>query len=223
MASVIGSVDLSKYVLAGRYNLPEPTRTTPPPHSLLAQEASAITYNSDTNTLFVVGDGGTSIVQISKTGELIDSMTLAQGNSPQGTEFYDPEGLAYVGGGVFVMVEERDRQAVRFSYAAGTTLSRADTKTVKLGTTIGNVGLEGLSYDPSTSGYIFVKEIDPEGVFQTSIDFDAGTASNGSAATANSVNLFNPVLAGLLDFADVFALSNLAFLSGSPLDRKSVV
>jgi VCBS repeat-containing protein len=217
MASVIGSVDLSKYVLAGRYNLPEPTRTTPPPHSLLAQEASAITYNSDTDTLFVVGDGGTSIVQISKTGELIDSMTLAQGNSPQGTEFYDPEGLAYIGAGVFVMVEERDRQAVRFSYAAGTTLSRADTKTVKLGTTMGNVGLEGLSYDPSTSGYIFVKEIDPEAVFQTSIDFDAGTASNGSATTANSVNLFNPVLAGFLDFADVFALSNLAFLSGSPL------
>jgi|GEM_PF-483937 len=217
MASVIGSVDLSKYVLAGRYNLPEPTRTTPPPHGLLAQEASAITYNSDTDTLFVVGDGGTSIVQISKTGELIDSMTLAQGNSPQGTEFYDPEGLAYIGAGVFVMVEERDRQAVRFSYAAGTTLSRAATKTVKLGTTIGNVGLEGLSYDPSTSGYIFVKEIDPEGVFQTSIDFDAGTASNGSATTANSVNLFDPALAGLLDFADVFALSNLAFLSGSPL------
>ena len=76
----ISNIDLSNYVLTGRYNLPEPTRTTPPANSLLAQEASAVTYNKDTDTLFVVGDGGTSIVQISKTGQLIDSMTLAPGS-----------------------------------------------------------------------------------------------------------------------------------------------
>ena len=38
-------------------------------------------------------------------------MTLASGPSPQGTDFYDTEGLTYVGGGQFVIVEERDRQA----------------------------------------------------------------------------------------------------------------
>ena len=46
---------------------------------MLAQEASGVTYNWVTNTLFVAGDGGTSIVQVSKTGGLIDSMTLAPG------------------------------------------------------------------------------------------------------------------------------------------------
>jgi uncharacterized protein YjiK len=50
--------------------------------------------SDDTDTLFVVGDGSTSIVQVTKTGQLIDSMTLAPGSSPQGTEFYDTEGLA---------------------------------------------------------------------------------------------------------------------------------
>ena len=39
------SVDLSTYVRVGRFDLPEPTRTTPPANSLLAQEASAVTYN----------------------------------------------------------------------------------------------------------------------------------------------------------------------------------
>jgi len=86
-------VDLSKYVRVGRFDLPEPTRTTPPANSLLAKEASAVTYNWDTDTLFVVGDGGTSVVQVSKTGVLINSMTLALGTSPQGTDFYDTEGL----------------------------------------------------------------------------------------------------------------------------------
>src|SRR5436190_22996863 len=127
------SVDLSTYVRVGRFDLPEPTRTIPPANSLLAQEASAVTYDWDTDTLFVVGDGGTSVVQVSKTGQLIDSMTLAPGGSPQGTDFYDTEGITYVGGGKFVMSEERDRQAVLFTYVPGTTLHRSGAQTVKLG------------------------------------------------------------------------------------------
>jgi uncharacterized protein YjiK len=210
------AIDLSTYVRIGRHNLPEPTRTTPPSNSLLAQEASAVTYNWDTDTLFVVGDGGTSIVQVSKTGQLIDSMTLAPGSSPQGTDFYDPEGLSYTGAGKFVLSEERDRQIVQFTYVAGTTLTPANAKTVKLGTFVQNIGIEGVSWDPMTSGYVCVKETLPEGIFQTGIDFDAGTATNGSPTTQNSTNLFNPSLAGLADFADVFALSNLPSLNAQP-------
>ncbi|HSD08332.1 SdiA-regulated domain-containing protein [Flavobacterium sp.] len=211
------SIDLSKYVRVGRYNLPEPTRTAHPANNLLAQEASAITYNWDTNTLFVVGDGSTAIVQVSKTGELIDTMTLAQGTSPQGTEFYDTEGITYIGNGQFVMTEERDRQVVLFTYVTGTTLTRSNTKTVKLGTFVNNIGTEGLSYDPKTNGYIVLKEISPMGIFQTGIDFNAGTATNGSATTENSVNLFDPSLLGVTDVADVFALSNLPALASTPL------
>jgi uncharacterized protein YjiK len=210
------SIDLYTYVRVGRFGLPEPTRTAAPPNSLLAQEASGVTYNWDTDTLFVVGDGGTSVVQVTKTGVLIDSMTLAPGGSPQGTEFFDTEGISYVGGGKFVLLEERYRQANLFTYIAGGTLQRADVKTVKLGTTIGNIGLEGVSYDPLTSGYIFVKEKDPESIFQTGIDFNAGTVTNGSPTATSSTDLFDPALASLADFSDVFALSNLPFLSGRP-------
>jgi len=209
------ALDLSTYVRVGRFDLPEPTRTVAPPNSVLAQEVSAVTYNWDTDTLFVVGDGGTSVVQVTKTGALIDSMTLAPGGSPQGTDFYDPEGLAYVGGGKFVMVEERDRQAVLFTYAAGTTLTRQDARTVKLGTFIGNIGIEGVAYDPLTGGFIAVKETAPQGIFHTGIDFDEGTATNGSPTAENSIDLFDPALLGLLDLADVFALSDLPGLNES--------
>ncbi len=213
-AQAITNVDLSNYVRVGRYDLPEPTRTTAPANNLLGQEASAVTYNPDTDSLFITGDGGTSITQVSKTGALIDTMTLAQGSSPQGTEFYDTEGITYIGGGKFVMTEERYRQLVRFTYAPGTTLTRNDTKTVKLGTTIDNIGLEGVTDDPSTGDFIPVKETSPVGIFQTGIDWDAGTATNGSPTTVNSTNLFDPALAGLADFADVFALSNVTTLTG---------
>ncbi len=221
--TAVSSIDLSTYVRIGRYDLPEPTRTTPPTNSLLAQEVSAVTYNKDTDTLFVVGDGGRAIVQVSKTGQLIDSMTLASGSSPQGTEFYDTEGLTYVGDGKFVLIEERDRQANLFTYTPGTTLTRSNVQTVKLGTTVGNIGIEGISYDPQTGGFIAVKEITPEGIFQTNIDFAAGTASNGSPTTVNSTNLFDPALAGLADFADVFALSNLSALNGQPDSNRLLI
>jgi uncharacterized protein YjiK len=217
MKPKLASIDLSRYTRIGRYNLPEPTRTTPPDGtSLLAQEASSVTYDWDTDTLFVVGDGGTSVVQISKTGVLINAMTLAPGASPQGTEFYDTEGVAYVGGGKFVLVEERYRQVNLFAYVAGATLHRADVQTVKLGTTIGNIGLEGVTFDPATGHYIFVKEKEPRSIFETGIDFAAGTATNGSATTDESIDLFSPSLVRTLDFSDVFALSNLPSLSGDP-------
>ena len=209
-------IDLSTYVRVGRYDLPEPTRTTAPANNLLAQEVSAVTYNWDTETLFVVGDGGTAVVQVTKTGQLINSMTLAPGSSPQNTEFYDPEGLTYIGNGQFVMAEERDRQMVLFTYVPNTTLTRAAAKTVKTGTFLQNIGNEGLCWDPLTNGYIVVKEIQPKGIFQTGIDFNAGTATNGSPTTDTSVNLFPPDLTGLSDFADVFALSNLPALAGMP-------
>ncbi|HEX8027227.1 MAG TPA: SdiA-regulated domain-containing protein, partial [Vicinamibacterales bacterium] len=202
------AIDLSNYVRVGRYDLPEPTRTAAPSGNLLAQEASGVTYNWDTNTLFIVGDGGTSVTQVSLTGQLINTMTLAQGNSPQGTEFYDTESITYVGNGKFVFTEERDRQIVQFTYDAGTTLTRANAQTVDLGTNIGNVGLEGVSYDPLSGGFILVKEKTPLGIFQTTADFAHGTASNGSATTTDSINLFDPALLGLSDFSDVYALSS---------------
>jgi uncharacterized protein YjiK/methionine-rich copper-binding protein CopC len=204
------SFDLANYVQTGRYSLPVGTGL-----NLLAEEASAVTYNKDTDTLFVLGDGGTSIVQVTKKGELINSMILAQDAAkPQGTYFYDPEGLAYLGNGKFALVEERYRQINEFIYVPNTTLpantlTAAGVRTVKLGTTIGNIGIEGISFDSMTGGFIAVKESGPSGVFQTSIDFAAGTASNGSATTVDSVNLFDPAKTGLSAHNDVFALSNI--------------
>ncbi|MFN7674362.1 SdiA-regulated domain-containing protein, partial [Flavobacterium sp.] len=210
------TIDLSTYVRVGRYDLPEPTRTVAPTNNLLCQEASAVAYNWDTDTLFITADGSTSVTQVSKTGVLIDTMTMALGGSPQGTDFYDTEGLTYIGGGQFVMSEERDRQLVKFTYAAGTTLTRANTQTVKIGTFVPNTGTEGLCYDPITGGFICLKEIDPIGIFQTNVDFAAGTATNGSPTTVNSVNLFDPALLGFIDVADVFVLANIPTQSTSP-------
>ncbi|GAA5131530.1 lamin tail domain-containing protein [Luteolibacter yonseiensis] len=223
-----GTLNLANYVRTGRYNLPEPTRTALPPgtatHNLLCQEASGVTYNWDTDTLFITGDGGRSVTQVSKTGTLINTMSLdLKSGAPQGTEFYDPEGITYIGNGEFVLSEERDRQLVKFTYAAGTTLTRANAKTVDLGTFDDNTGTEGLSWDPLTGGFIVLKEKSPIGVFQTTIDFNAGTASNGSPTTTNSTNLFDTTLLGMSDVADVFTFSNLPEMAGTPQEANMLI
>ena len=194
------SLDLNNYTLVGKYTLPVAAGVGV---NQIAAEVSAVTYNTATDSLFIVGDEGTYITQISKRGEVIDTMNLPAGL------FADPEGITAIGGGKFVVADERVRTANLFTYAGGTTLDASTVKTVKLGTTVGNIGLEGVSFDPMTGGYIFVKELTPSGIFQTSIDFVAGTASNGSATAVNSVNLFDPALAGVADFGDVAALSNV--------------
>ena len=56
-----------------------------------------------------------------------------------------------------------------------------------------------------TGGLIAVKEKQPQGVFQTGIDFDAHAASNGSPSTVNWSNLLDPAQANLLDIADTGA------------------
>ncbi|WP_320669989.1 SdiA-regulated domain-containing protein [Patulibacter defluvii] len=207
-AAPLTGVDLSTYERVGRYDLPTPANATAPSGSQLAEEASAVTYDRATDSLFVVGDEGTSIVRVSKSGAQLDSMTLAA------STFDDPEGLTAIGGGRFVITEERQRQLVRFTYAAGTTLNRSDTKTVKLGTTIGNIGLEGVSNDPVSGGFLVVKEKEPKGIFQTGVDWDAGTATNGSPTADGSTNLFDPALVPTSDLSDVFALANVTSLTG---------
>ena len=198
--SPLESIDLANYTLTLRKTLPVNLATGA---NQIAAEVSAVTYNEATDSLFIVGDEGSYITQLSKTtGAVIDTMNLPAGL------FGDPEGLTAVGGGRFVVANERERTANLLTYAGGTTLDAATVRSVKLGTTVGNIGLEGVSLDPATGGYIFVKEVTPQGIFQTTLDFAAGTASNGSPTTVNSVNLFDPALMGMDDIADVHALSN---------------
>ena len=101
-APALAAVDLSSYVRIERHDLPP-----------VAAEASAVTYNGAPDSLFIVGDEATSVLQVSKTGALIDSMNLAPG------AFDDTEGITSIGGGQFVLAEERVRQLNRFTYAPG--------------------------------------------------------------------------------------------------------
>lgn len=182
----VASIDLNNYQLTRTVSLPAGP----------ASEASAVTWNWDSDSLFVVGDEGDAIVEVDRNGTLLSSMSLSG--------FDDTEGLTYIGGGRFVVVEERLQDASVLTYTAGGHASRSSLASASLGATVGNVGLEGISYDPTTGQYIVVKEKTPQQVNAATLTF--GTGGTGTAAVTS---LFNPAALGLSDLSDVQVLSTV--------------
>ncbi|GAB6097016.1 hypothetical protein JCM14469_32700 [Desulfatiferula olefinivorans] len=187
-AAVVYSFDLADYQHSGTFSLPV----------IPAQEASAVTYNWSTDTLFVLGDEGDALVEVSKTGTQLSVMAL--------TGFDDTEGLTYVGNNRFVLVEERLRDAYLLNYSANGSVARSGLQSVDLGTSVGNIGLEGISYDPESGQFITVKEKTPQDVNVNTIDFDNGTAQVSSLFTPNW---------GVSDLGDVQVLGTVASLLGT--------
>ena len=140
-----------------------------------------------------MGDEGDAIVEVSMTGETISNMIL--------DDFGDTEGLTYAGNGQFVITEERLREAFILTYSAGATADSNDLASVDLGPTIGNIGIEGISYDYATGAYYTVKEKDDQEVNINSFDFAAGKAEISA--------LFDPGSLGLADLSDIQSLSIL--------------
>jgi uncharacterized protein YjiK len=182
----VASLDLNNYQLTRTVSLPAGP----------AAEASAVTWNWDRDSLFVVGDEGDAIVEVDRNGTLLSSMSLSG--------FDDTEGVTYIGGGRFVIVEERLQDAYVLTYTAGGAVSRSSLASASLGVTVGNVGLEGISYDPSTGQYIVVKEKTPQQVNAATLNFGTGTSG-----TATVTSLFNPASLGLTDLSDVQVLSTV--------------
>jgi uncharacterized protein YjiK len=228
-SAAVTEVNLAQYKRIDRFALPV---TGGPPNSLLAEEASGVTYDPVSKNLFVVGDGGTSVVQVSKTGTLINSMTLAPGGSPQGTTFYDTEGIAYVGQATngepeLVITEERESKLDRFTYVPGGELTRtAAVKTVKIGEDNDNIGLEGVTNDPLNPGHmIAIKESGPERIYSTDINWELETSTNfeGQGTGPGEGELFPASDAGTLDFSDVYALANVTGISEAEKENLLVI
>ena len=183
----ITSFDLSRYRVAGVYNLPS-----------TAVEASAIAINPATGTLLILEDEGTLIIETTLTGVLVGSMSL--------TGFADTEGLTHVGSGQFVLAEERLQDLFLFTYVRGGSVSRASLQSVSLGPTIGNEGVEGVSFDPRDGSFVWIKEKLPMGVSRAAVNF--------TTSAATSTALFTPAL-GVSDLADVQALAIVTSLAST--------
>jgi uncharacterized protein YjiK len=175
-------------------------------------EASAVTYNRDTNTLFTIGDEGVALVQMSLTGQVIDQMTFDNSGDRAQRTLDDPEGLAYMGNGKILIGDERRNVGYLSTYAPGTQVQKNSMPSYAFGPYDGNTGLEGVAYDPVTNTLWGTKEQAPITIYQTS-DISAGT--NVTVSNPFPGNRFSR--AGINSMSDIYMLaSSSAFALDDP-------
>lgn len=199
-AQAADSLDLSRYQLAASYKLDT--------LGGMGLEASAVTYARDRGTLFFVGDEGMGVVEISRTGQTLGSMSFS--NWPSASSNHDSEGLTYLGNGVLVVAEERLQDAYKFTYQAGGSVALANAPSVSFGSKVGNVGTEGISYDPRDGSFVTVKQDNPQAVLAGNLSFAAGGGVSSLQALFDA-----DAKLGLASLSDVQTLSPVDSLIGT--------
>lgn len=221
-AHAADSLNLANYSVNGIYSLDVLNGTR---GGISGLEASAVTYALDRGTLFFVGDEGTGVIEISKTGQTLGYMNFDWTGT--GSTKHDTEGLTYTGNGVLVVGEERLQDAYQFSYVANGSATLASSFVSLSNTAVGNNGMEGISYDARNGGsFVTIKQVSPENIQAGSLTFapatgglpaslpkDGASPNGGGASTMQ--NLFDPALMGLASLSDVQTLSGVGTLVGS--------
>jgi uncharacterized protein YjiK len=204
VAPAHASINLSSYHVTGNYALDTLNG--------MGLEASAVTYARDRGSLFVVGDEGLGVVEISRTGTTLGTMSFDWTGT--GSTNNDAEGLTYLGNGQLVVVDERPQLAYKFSYNAGSTVALNNQPKVAItGSTasVGNVGTEGISVDPRDGSFVSVKQDNPAELRMGALTFTvAGGTSNMTTAFSGASSLF-----GLNSLSDVQTLSPVDALAGT--------
>jgi uncharacterized protein YjiK len=214
------SINLGNYAVSGTYALDSLNGTS---GGISGLEGSAIAYARDRGTLFFVGDEGTGVVEISRTGQTISNNLFDWTGT--GSTKHDTEGLTYLGGEVLVVGEERLQDAYRFSYTAGGSVTLANSFASISNTAVGNNGMEGISYDPRNGSFVTIKQQSPENILAGTLTFGAATGTppslsgDGSTPPGGGVStmttLFDATLMGLSTLSDVQTLSPVDALAGT--------
>ena len=202
-AQALSFINLGNYQVTGNYALDTLND--------MGLEASAVTYAKDRGSLFFVGDEGLGVVEVSLTGQTLGSKAFDWTGT--GSTHNDAEGLTYLGNGVLVVVDERPQIAYRFDYDdAGPLLLNNQPKVAITGssTSVGNVGTEGISYDPRDGRFFSVKQDNPAELRVATLNFAVG----GGSATSTTLFSGASALFGLNSLSDIQTLSSVDSLIG---------
>jgi uncharacterized protein YjiK len=122
--------------------------------------ASGLTYSRKTKSLFLAVDQPPKIVELSLKGRVKRQMLLSG--------FDDTEGITWIEGDSFAVVEEARGNLVLIEITADTK-SIDYAKATKFSVDsipMGNLGLEGLTYDPAGKRFFAVKQMEPIRIYE---------------------------------------------------------
>jgi uncharacterized protein YjiK len=148
-----------KYSFSNDAKIHNYTRSAPRMRLAGACNASGITYNPDTKTLFMIEDSPTVISELNNKGEIIRSIEIENLN--------DTEGIAYLGNKRFAIVEESTSKIYFCSIGEKTTrIKYKDMVSLDVPLSPNNTGLEGITYDSENKCFYVIKEKDPMKIFR---------------------------------------------------------
>ena len=130
--------------------------------TMTAGNASGLTYNHDTDTLFAVVNGPELLIELNKDGTEKRLIELKG--------FDDTEGVVYLGNQRYAIIEE-DRRTIALVTIGELTrwVYREDATLFSLPlTSYNNKGFEGISYDASRDTLTIVNEKRPRAIYQVS-------------------------------------------------------
>lgn len=202
------------------------------PTSVIDDDFSGITYNEDTGKFFAIINGNCEILELEPDGTIKRRIELEYQKNPNDNNNYlndgdpnnsydDTEGIVWIGGTEFFVVEEREGRVTKINIPDGATYIPATNQYIQLNDIDdwgNNSGLEGISYNPATNEIIVVKEKDSFGLYVFEIpDLLPTTVTVSSVlSTAISDALTNPNdpndkddMAGLHHFGNNSGLSNM--------------
>ena len=135
------------------------TRSAPRMRLANVRNASGITYNPDTDTLFMIQDSPSVIRELNDRGEILRSIPVEKLN--------DTEGIAYLGNKRFALLEESTSKIYFCSIDKKTKEIRyKDIVSIDVPSKPGNTGLEGITYDAENKCVYVVKEKAPRKIFR---------------------------------------------------------
>lgn len=177
--------------------------------SIATPEGSGITYNWDTNELWVIGDEADWGRYSAVNGSALAALPGLSG-------YNDPEGIAYLGSGNFALAQERVMEINKIVGLSPVSEGSAPSFDVNgPAGSVGNIGLEGISYDKRNGDFYGIKQEGPQKVYHiTGVDFaGAGTVTD----------LFDPSLLGFGTLSDISVLSNATTFAGSGAEENLLI
>ncbi|MDY7218430.1 SdiA-regulated domain-containing protein [Denitrificimonas sp. JX-1] len=132
------------------------------------EQASGLSWNPRTNTLFTVAGRSAKLVELSLEGKVLRAVEL------QG--FADLEGIAVLNDGRFAVIDERNASLTVFELTDDTAhIAAKDWPTINLGASRAhNKGFEGIVWDEVHRRFLLAKERDPLGLY--ALPLAAGSA-----------------------------------------------
>lgn len=164
--------------------------------------ASDLTYNAETNTLFTVLNQESKIVELSLLGKVLRSIHV------EGSD--DMEGITHIDGNQYVIADERDSRLILVELDKNT--KQIDTKNfakIRLGINDrGNKNFEGVSWDHHQKRLLVVKERDPKYVIAVKGLVNRSTSQNVHLDIERLTKYDNMLNLAMRDLSSVKYLGN---------------